>query len=370
MQFNDLGKQYQQYKEEIDAAIQNVLNSNHFIMGKEVYEIEEQLAEYIDQNHCISTSSGTDSLLMSLMAIGVGSGDEVITVPFTWIATAEVIKLLGAKPVFVDIDPKTYLMDLNHVEAAITEKTKAIIPVDLFGHLVDYDQLHQIASKNGITVIQDAAQSFGATQNSRKSCSQGHISCTSFFPAKSLGCYGDGGAIFTDNDSLASDLRAIRTHGGQQRHVHTHVGINGRLDTIQAAVLLVKLRYFDQELRRRQELAIRYTDALSSSFVTPVTLENNTHSYAVYTIRTEHREEIQGALKSQGVPTAVYYPKSLHEQPVFGDLGYTIGDFPHSEKASQQVLSLPIHPWLTEEEQTLVIDQLLEQCLTPARGEK
>lgn len=363
MQFNDLGKQYCQYKEEINAAIHKVLDSHRYIMGEEVYQIEENLANYVGAKHCISTSSGTDSLLMSLMALGVGHGDEVITVPFTWIATAEVIKLLGAKPVFIDIDPTTYLMDIEQVEASMTSKTKAIIPVDIFGHLVDYDRLHEVASTHGVPVIQDAAQSFGATQNGKKSCTQGLLNCTSFFPAKPLGCYGDGGAIFTDDDSLAHDLRAIRTHGGERRHYHTHVGINGRLDTIQAAVLLVKLRYFDGELTKRQGLADRYTQAFSASFSTPVTLENNTHSYAVYTIRVEEREELQRSLKDNGVPTAVYYPTCLHTQPVFKELGYGVGDFPNSEKASGEVLSLPIHPWLSVEQQDLVIEHVLQHSL-------
>jgi UDP-2-acetamido-2-deoxy-ribo-hexuluronate aminotransferase len=366
MQFNDLGKQYQLYKKEIDEAIQQVLNSHRYIMGGEVFELEEQLAQYVGTKHCISTASGTDSLLMALMALGIGPGDEVITVPFTWISSSEVIKLLGAKPVFVDIDPETYLLDVDQVEAAITSKTKAILPIDIFGQLADYDRLNETAMQHGLTIIQDAAQSFGALQHGRKSCSQGQINCTSFFPAKPLGCYGDGGAMFTDDDSLANALRAIRTHGGERRHHHTHVGINGRLDTIQAAILLVKMRHFDEELSARMAIGKRYTEALKGVCMIPTVADSNTHIYAQYTIRVEDREAFQSALKEQGIPTAVYYPKCLHVQPVFSDLGYSIGDFPHCEKASDEVVSLPLHPWLTKEDQDRVIEGVVNFCQVPA----
>lgn len=359
MEFNDLARQYQLYKKELDEAIHKVLDSHRYIMGEEVYELERELAKYVGAKHCISTSSGTDSLLMALMALGIGPGDEVITVPFTWISTSEVIKLLGAIPVFVDIDPDTYLIDVSKVEAAITPKTRAILPVDLFGQLADYEGLQAIASKHGLSIIQDAAQSFGASQNGRKSCLQGTINCTSFFPAKPLGCYGDGGALFTEDDRLAADLRAIRTHGGERRHHHTHLGINGRLDTIQAAILLVKLRHFDEELSLRTAIAKRYDEAFSAIFQPPITAEGNTHVYAQYSICVEEREAFQSALKEAGVPTAVYYPKCLHQQPIFSDLGYSIGDFPCSERVSEQIVSLPFHPWLTLEEQDQVIQSVL-----------
>lgn len=369
MEFNDLGKQYRHYKDELDAAIHHVLDNHQYIMGKEVYELEEQLAAYTGVKHCITTSSGTDSLLMALMALGIGSGDEVITVPFTWISTSEVIKLLGAIPVFVDIDPATFLIDLDLVEAAITPKTRAILPVDLFGQLPDYHRLRNIADKYGLSIIQDAAQSFGATQNGMKSGSQGDINCTSFFPAKPLGCYGDGGALFTADDHLAAALRAIRTHGGERRHFHTHLGINGRLDTLQAAILLVKLKYFDQELAMRTAIAHKYNQELSAVCRTPITIKGNTHAYAQYVICVEERAAFQSALKAEGIPTAVYYPTCLHLQPVFSDLGYARGDFPCSEKVCEEVLSLPLHPWLTSDEQERVIKGCLinQRAFTPAR---
>ncbi len=363
MQFIDLKKQYSSYKDEIDSAIHRVLDHGKYIMGDEIATLEKALADYVGVQHCISVASGTDSLLMSLMALDIGPGDEVITIPFTWISTAEVIKLVGAKPVFVDIDPNTYLMDLDQLQKAITPKTKAIIPVDLFGQLPDYDAINTIAAKHDIAVIQDAAQSFGATQNGRRSCSQALLSSTSFFPAKPFGCYGDGGALFTDDDELALRLRTIRTHGGEKRHYHTCVGLNGRLDTIQAAVLLAKLPHFASEVNARHTAGSRYTEKLAECCVTPQLVDGNTHVYAQYTIRCEGRDQLKSALAEKKIPTAVYYPKCLHEQPVFADLGYCWGDFPHSEKASREVLSLPMHPWLTEDEQDFVVDQIKEHML-------
>ncbi len=355
MEFIDLGKQYTLYREEIDAAIRKVLERGSYIMGPEVAELEKILADYVGVSHCITVSSGTDSLQMSLMALEVGPGDEVITVPFTWISTAEVIKLVGADPVFVDIDADTYLMDVNLAEKAITSKTKAIIPVDLFGQCADYSALNALSEKYGIPIIQDAAQSFGAMQNGRKSCSQGLLSSTSFFPAKPFGCYGDGGAVFTDDDVLAGKIRAIRTHGGEKRHHHTLLGMNGRFDTIQAAVLLAKFPHFSKEVRLREKIGNRYNELFSDLGISPKTAEGNSHVYAIYTIRIKERDRVAENLKAEGIPSAVYYPKCLHEQPVFASLGYSYGDFPHCEQASREVLSLPMHPWLTEEEQDLVV---------------
>lgn len=360
IEFIDLKKQYACYKKEIDAAIQSVLDAGNYIMGSQVIELESTLANFVEKKHCITVSSGTDSLQVSLMALGIGFGDEVITVPFTWISTAEVIKLVGAKPVFVDIDPDTYLIDVNQIRSLITNKTKAIIAVDLFGQIADYNALNQLSLEFNIPIIQDAAQSFGATQNGKNSCSQAVISSTSFFPAKTFGCYGDGGAIFTDDDQLAFTMKAIRTHGGIKRHHHTHLGYNSRLDTIQAAILLAKFPHFHKEIEMRKAIGARYTELLKNYCKTPIIMDQNTHVYAQYTIEVENRDALAEMLKGAGIPTGVYYPKCLHEQPVFSDLGYQWGDFPNAEKASREVLSLPMHPWLTESEQDFIIEKVIE----------
>ncbi len=365
MQFIDLKTQYERQKEEIDAAIHQVLDHGRYVMGEEVLELESELAKYVGVNHAVSCASGTDGLLLALMALGISAGDEVITVPFTWIATAEVISLLGAKPVFVDIDPETFNIDIEKMESAITPRTKALMPVSLFGQMPNFDQINAVAAKHNLPVIEDGAQSFGATQNGRRSCGVTTIGVTSFFPAKPLGCYGDGGATFTNDDDLASKMRAIRTHGGEKRHHHPYVGLNARLDTMQAAVLLVKLKTFQDEVEARQRIGAYYSEKLSSIGVTPKVEEGNTHVYAQYTLRVEERERIQAALKEQGIPTAIYYPKCLHEQPVFADLGYEYGSFPVAEKAASEVVSLPMHPWLTEEEQNKIIEAVHE-VLEPA----
>lgn len=355
MEFIDVKKQYQLYKKEIDSGIQGVLDHAGFIMGPEIKQVEQKLAEYVGVKHCISASSGTDTLLIALMALGIGPGDEVITVPFTWISSTEVIGLAGATPVFVDIEPVTYNIDVTKIEAAITPKTKAILPVNLFGQLPDYEAINAIAAKYNIPVIEDAAQSFGASQNGKMSCAMTLVGSTSFFPAKPLGCYGDGGALFTNDDALAAKMRAIRVHGGEVRHHHTCLGMNARFDTIQAAVILAKLPHFPGEVAARQQIGARYTELLADCCVVPVVQPGNTHVYAQYTIRVADREELGAQLKALGIPTAVYYPKCVHEQPVFKDLGYTFGDFPEAESASRQVISLPMHPWLTEAEQDQVI---------------
>ena len=358
MQFIDLKTQYSRYKKEIDSRIQAVLDHGRYIMGPEIAELEGVLSEFVGVKHCITVSSGTHSLEIALRALGIGPGDEVITVPFSWISSAEVIKLVGATPVFVDIEATSFNIDATKIEDAITEKTKAIIPVSLFGQMPQLETINQIAVKYDIAVMEDAAQSFGAERNGVKSCGASLIGSTSFFPAKPLGCYGDGGALFTDDDGLAEAMRAIRTHGGLKRHYHTHVGTNGRFDTIQAAILLAKWPHFQRETELRSAIGERYNMLLADCCKTPSITQGNTHVYAQYTIRVEenNRDELSAYLGKEGVPTGVYYPACFHEQPVFSDLGYNLGDFPESEKASREVLSLPMHPFLTKKEQDDIVE--------------
>ena len=360
MQFIDLKQQYLKYQPEIDARIRKVLEHGNFIMGPEVSELEKALAEYVGVQHAITCASGTDSLEIALRALGIGSGDEVITVPFTWISSAESIALVGAKPVFVDIDPLDYNLDVGKLATVITPKTKAIMPVSLFGQLPDMDRINQLASDRAIPLVEDAAQSFGATYNGQKSCGVSTIGSTSFFPAKPLGCYGDGGALFTSDDGLAEKMRAIRTHGGIQRHHHPLLGMNGRFDTLQAAILIAKLAHFPYEVEARGRVGARYSELLKDVCGTPQIRPGNTHVYAQYTIRVPDRDKRAEKLKAKGIPTAVYYPKCLHEQPVFSGLGYKWGDFPESEKASREVLSLPMHPFLTEKEQDQIVEAVKE----------
>ena len=365
MQFIDLKSQYSRLKNEIDARIHKVLDHGQFIMGPEIAEVEQTLASYLNVPHCISVASGTVSLEIALRALNIGPGDEVVTVPFTWISSAEVIPLVGATPVFVDIDPATYNIDIELLERSFTKRTKAIIAVSLFGQMPDYERMNAIAAKYGISVIEDGAQSFGATQKGKKSCGVTRVASTSFFPAKTLGCFGDGGAIFTTDDSLAERMRAIRTHGGLKRHHHPYLGMNARFDTLQAAVLLAKLPSFDWEVQQRNAIGARYSEKLKDACQTPSISEGNTHVYSQYTIRVANREKVTEQLKSNGIPTAVYYPKCLHEQPVFESLGYKWGDFPESERASREVLSLPMHPFLTDEDQDRVV-MAIERSLQPA----
>ncbi|MEO1619128.1 MAG: DegT/DnrJ/EryC1/StrS family aminotransferase [Planctomycetota bacterium] len=355
MQFIDLKTQYQKYQSAIDGAMSKVMDHGRFIMGPEIAEVESALAEFAGAKHCITVSSGTHSLEIALRALGIGPGDEVITVPFTWISSSEVILLVGATPVFVDIDPVTFNIDVDQVEALITDKTKAIMPVCLFGQMPDFDKLNQLGKKHGIPILEDAAQSFGATQNGVRSCGITDIGSTSFFPAKPLGCFGDGGALFTDNDEYAAAMKAIRTHGGTKRHHHTMVGTNGRFDTLQAAVILAKLPHFQAEVEARGRIGARYSELLRGDCVVPDVQAGNTHVYAQYTIRVPDREHVQATLKEAGIPSAVYYPKCLHEQPVFEPFGYSYGDFPECERASKEVMSLPMHPFLSEEDQDTVV---------------
>lgn len=366
MEFIDLKKQYQQYKNEIDSAIHEVLDQGNFIMGEQVKTLEMALSHYVGVKHCIGVSSGTDSLQIALMALGIGPGDEVITVPFTWISSTEVIGLVGATPVFVDIDEATYNIDVDQIESAITPRTKAILPVNLFGQMPNYTKINAIAEKYGLTVIEDAAQSFGATQNGKKSCGMTKIGSTSFFPAKPLGCYGDGGALFTSDDALASKMRAIRTHGGEKRHHHTCLGMNGRLDTIQGAILLAKFAHFEEELIAREKIASYYTQELADFGIVPQVLEGNTHVYALYTLRVPNRNELSQFLLSKGIPTGIYYPKCVHEQPVFHYLGYARGSLPVAEKASEELLSIPMHPWLTHEDQSKIVEGIKEFLSVPS----
>jgi len=351
MQFIDLKAQYRKLKSDIDAHIQTVLDHGQYILGPEVAELESRLAARTGSRHCISCASGTDALLLAMMALGIGAGDEVITSPFTFFATGEMIALIGAVPVFVDIDPETYNIDPAKIEAAITPRTKAIMPVSLYGQCADLDPINAIAAKHGLAVIEDAAQSFGGTYKGRESKSResGNLStigCTSFFPSKPLGCYGDGGALFTNDDALASQILTLRNHGQDGRYHHVAIGINGRLDTLQAAILLAKLAVFDDELAARQQAAEAYNKQLREAVQTPVVHDGYTSAWAQYTIEVDDRDAVQQALQQAGIPTAVHYPIPLHLQPVFAHLNLGEGSFPHSERAGKRVLSLPMHPYL------------------------
>ncbi len=357
MQFNDLQKQFQFIKSDIHAHINRVLEHGQYILGEEVQTLETELAAYVGVKHCITVANGTDALMIAMMALGIKPGDEVITTPFTFIATAEMIKLLGAIPVFVDIDPATYLIDVNKIADAITEKTKCIMPVSLYGQCADMDRMNQIAKQYQIPVIEDAAQSFGATYQNKPSCSLTTIGCTSFFPSKPLGCYGDGGACFTNEDELASVMRQIRVHGQSKRYHHTLLGMNSRLDTVQAAILLVKLRIFDSEIKARRRIGKRYTDLLTPHVKTMQLLPTNTCVYAQYTIEVPERDLFQQSLKAVNIPTAVHYPIPLHLQPIFTD--HASYHFPHAEKAAKHVMSLPMHPYLTDEDQDSIIHHVL-----------
>lgn len=359
MKFIDLNQQYRNLKASIDARIQVVLDHGQYIMGPEVAEVEERLAELVGAKHCIAVSSGTTALQVALMAIDIQPGDEVITTPFSFFATAETIILLGAKPVFVDIDPKTYNIDPALIESAITSRTKAIIPVSLYGQCADLDPINAIAAKHGLTVIEDAAQSLGATYHGRHSCALSTIATTSFFPSKPLGCYGDGGACFTSDDELAHKMKSLRRHGEEGRYHHTSIGINARFDSIQAAVLLAKLDVFKEELAQRQQVAKWYDRCLKGQVIVPYIEPFNVSAYAQYTVQLDDRDEIRLALKELGIPTAIHYPIPLNKQPIMSQYLDSAQELPISETTSERVLSLPFHPYLTEQDVRKLTDDLL-----------
>ncbi len=360
MKFVDLRAQSIRIEDRLMARFKAILEHGAYIMGPEVRDLEAALADFTGTTHAIGVSSGTDALLIALMALDVGPGDEVITTPFSFFATAEVIALLGAKAIFVDIDRDTYNLDASLLEAAITDRTKAIMPVNMYGQCADYAAINAIAARYALPVIEDAAQSFGATYQNIPSCGLTTIGCTSFFPSKPLGAYGDGGACFTNDAALAERMQSIRVHGQSKRYEHTRLGINGRLDTIQAAVLLEKLALFPEEIAQRQAVAARYTKALSGVVKTPKVSAYNACAFAQYTIEVSSRDDVQKALASRGIPTAIHYPMALHQQPVFKSQYPESLSLPNAEAASQAVLSLPMHPYLTEADQNQVISTLQE----------
>lgn len=357
MQFIDLAAQQVRLAEKINAAIRRVLEHGQYILGPEVIELEEKLAAYVGARYCITCANGTDALQIAQMALGIGPGDEVITPGFTYIATAETVALLGAKPIYVDVHPKSCNLDPDLLDSAITPRTKAIIPVSLYGQCPDFDTINAIAAKHGVPVIEDAAQSFGALYKGRNSCNISDIACTSFFPSKPLGAYGDGGAIFTNNEELAKVIRQIARHGQDKRYHHIRIGINSRLDTLQAAILLPKLDIFGDELRKREEVARRYTELLSKAgVVTPYIEEGNQSAWAQYTVQVENRTQVQNRLQEKGIPTAVHYPIPLNKQPAVRD---TQANLPVGDMLAERVLSLPMHPYLNDLDISKVVKALV-----------
>ena len=377
IQFIDLKVQQQRIYDSLLNNIKGVLKHGQYIMGPEIKDLEERLGGYVGVRHAVACSSGTDALSMALMAYGVGPGDAIFTTPFTFVATAEVVSLLGATPVFVDIDPRTYNIDPVCLEKAISalEKKdpkiyplpkgyeelnpKGIIAVDLFGQSAEYDRINEIAAAQGLFVLEDAAQSFGAQYQGKKSCSLADIAATSFFPAKPLGCYGDGGMVFTDNDDLYEKLMSVRVHGkGSDKYDNIRIGLNGRCDTLQAAILLAKFDIFPEEIDLRQQVAMRYTELLSDaeSITCPYVAEGCTSAWAQYSILSGKRSEIQNALKDEGIPTAIYYPTPLHLQTAYNYLGYGAGDFAVSEEKAIMIFSLPMHPYLKEKDQAQIAE--------------
>jgi UDP-2-acetamido-2-deoxy-ribo-hexuluronate aminotransferase len=349
--FAKLQYQYQLYKTEIDNAIHKVLDNSNYIMGNEVKALEENLQSFTGAKHAITCSSGTDALLLAMMALDIEPNDEIITTPFTFIATAETIAFLKAKPIFVDIDEKTYNIDASKIEAQITPKTKAIMPVSLYGQPADMEAIQAIADKHGLKVIIDGAQSFGSTFNDISDSNLGDISTTSFFPAKPLGCFGDGGAIFTNSDVLAKKMKSLRVHGQSKRYHHQYIGMGGRMDTLQCAIVDVKLKYYKKDLALRQEVASKYNESLKDKdLILPFIDKKATSAYAQYSIRVKNRDEVQLKLKEQGILTAVHYPMPLHLQEAFLYLGYDKGDFPISEMVSNEIMSLPMNPYLSDDE--------------------
>ncbi|MCJ8502998.1 DegT/DnrJ/EryC1/StrS family aminotransferase [Desulfatitalea alkaliphila] len=370
MKMVDLETQQGRIREALDQRLKSVLSHGQYIMGPEVKELEGLLAEFAGCRHAIGCSSGTDALLIALMAYGVGPGDAVVTSPFTFIATAEVIALLGATPVFADIDPRTFNIDAAKLEEVLKAtdragklKVKGLIPVDLFGLPADYDDIMAFANAHDLFVLQDGAQSFGARFHGKRSPALAHVGATSFFPAKPLGCYGDGGAIFTDDDEMAAAMRSIVLHGkGGHKYENVRIGVNGRLDTLQAAVLLPKLEIFEEELAHRQAVADQYGRALAQVVAVPHTPSGMVSAWAQYSILTDRRDELQQYLQQKGIPTAIYYPKPLHLQAAFGYLRYAEGDFPEAERASRRILSLPMHPYLADGEIGAVVAAVRGFC--------
>lgn len=356
MEFIDLKSQYQHLRSEINAGIQRVLDHGQYILGPEVAELEEKLASYTGAKHCITVANGTDALQIAQMALGIGAGDEVITPGFTYIATAETVALLGAQPIYVDVDKATYNLDSKLLEASITNKTKAIIPVSLYGQCADFDAINSIADKHGIPVIEDAAQSFGATYKGRKSCNLSTIACTSFFPSKPLGCYGDGGAIFTNDNELAKVMRQIARHGQEKRYHHIRVGVNSRLDTLQAAILLAKLNVLDEEINARNAIAHFYSLNLKNpEIVTPFIEHGNRSAWAQFTLNIDRRDYWKQRLEKAGIPTAIHYPLPLNKQPAVANYELSL---PTGDYLADHVISLPCSPSLTPEQLALIAENL------------
>ena len=369
MEFIDLKAQYQASRELINGRIQAVLDHGQYIMGPEVAELESRLAEYSGARHCITVASGTEALIISLMALGVGPGDEVITTPFSFIATAEAIVLVGACPVFVDIDPATCNIDAALIEAHITKRTRAIMPVSLYGQPADMDEINAIAKRHGLAVVEDAAQSFGASYRGKKSCNLSTIGCTSFFPSKPLGCYGDGGAIFTSDDVLAAAMREIRVHGQSRRYVHTRLGVGGRMDTLQCAIVLAKLERFEWELAERAKVATLYDTLLSGRVRLVARGPERTSAYAQYTVVIEERERLQAALHAAQIPTAVHYPVPIHMQPAYRHLCQN-ADCPIALEMAGCVISLPMGPFLSPDCVRQVAATLLRAtCIAPPESD-
>jgi UDP-2-acetamido-2-deoxy-ribo-hexuluronate aminotransferase len=360
MPFLDLTRQYASIKTEIDDCIEQVVRSGVYIGGEQVRSFEGEIARYCGTEHAVSMSSGTDALLASLMAIGVGSNDEVITTPFTFISTAEVILFLGARPVFVDIEQDSYNIDPELIESNITERTKCIIPVHLFGQMADMPRIIRIAQRHGLTVIEDAAQAIGASLNGSKAGSVGDAGCFSFFPSKNLGAFGDGGMVVTRDKEIARKVSLIKDHGSEKRYHHSLLGFNGRLDAIQAAILRVKLHHLEEWIDKRYENALFYNEKLSGCVTVPPMRKGSRHVFNQYSILTQRRDELVEYLVSRGVPTAIYYPIPLHLQEVFGYLGYKRGDFPVAEEVSRRIVSLPVFPELNDQERLHVVQTVLE----------
>jgi len=356
----DLVAQYKTIKNEMDSAIHAVLDSGHFILGEANTEMEKKLANYIGVKYALGCGSGTDALQLAMMAHEIKPGDEIISIPMTFVATIEVMVLLGIKPVFVDVDPKTYCIDPGQIEKKITKKTRAIVPVHLYGQSADMDPIMEIARKHNLLVIEDCAQAIGATYKGRKTCTLGDIGCISFFPGKNLGAYGDAGAVLTNDDKIAEKIRMIRVHGSASKYQHLVLGINSRLDSIQAAVVNVKLRYIDRWNEQRRQHATRYTKLLSDlkEAVLPYTPPYNVHTYHQYTLQVKDRDGLQNFLKEKGIATGIHYPIPLHLQPAFKNLGLKQGNFSVSEQISSQVISLPMYPELPDDHQDYVVEQI------------